>query len=962
MYYIIKRFFVIICCLFTVLFSYSVYGASLFHPRYNWYSINTEHFWIHYHDGLEQEALRLAAIAEEVHAKLAKDIDWQPFFRTDVVLCDTTDMANGFSMPFPYNRVQLFVVMPHVEDAGLSNTDNWLRMVFTHEYTHTLTIDMIGGIPGLTRYSCGRVCFPNLLMPIWAIEGYPVLQESKEKPWGRLNANYTLMVLRQEVYSKNLKSLDQASNFPREWPAGMVPYLYGGLFVEFCTRNYPEKDFALIYKENADNVLPFLMEKNFNDVYGQRATALWHIWQKELMNDLNDTISEIQKRGISKYTVLTKTGFYTSLPRFYNNDIVFVSMTNKEKPTLMKYDAQSKTFKRLAYVNMPNSLSICNGAILVSDIQYYQSFDLFRDIFIFDTTYSQKTKGLRVQYIEPVENGYVAILYDKAKYSLVRLDASFSIQKYFIHNTPCQISYLRVLSDSSKAVFSIAQNGSTDIALFDLATGQMLLLTNDSYVDIHPVFHPDGKRIIFSSDRDGVFNLYEINLANNKISRISNVIGGAFFPDISSDGKTIVFSSYEANGYNIALMPYATGQSQELSPKPFTIQQNEEQKEIIREAYNPLYSVVGPWWWPYIYTEELYTDTYDTHVGFYTGGNDTLFRHSYSLGLDWAFQQKRMTVAADYIYSGLYPDVFVSYEDEGIVFDDTFPWEPPGEIVYMRRTLERKVATGISIPYQKFYNYNQLLLYYTYKKTMVSEYYKNAGIFEYDDILAGSHVAFVHDGTYTGSFSVSPEDGMVFEAYGDVYHTSLASDISYSKVRGGMYYFLRVFDNDVLVCMLRGGYAHNAPYYLYPYNLGRYAKGKRQGIPTDEDAYSMRGFAKDVFFGNRLAVAIVEYRIPLFQKDVGYRMLPLMLRDIWLTPFAEYGNVWIDSTSLDDFKYSIGSELHIRITAGYWADVEGFAGVVKGFGDYGEMQVYFGIATVMEGALKHHSNIRTIIQ
>ncbi len=957
----LKRFYEMIFIIFICVCTCSVYAAGMFHPRYNWYSIKTEHFWIHYHDGLEQHALRLAQIAEEVHGKLVKDTKWQPFFRTDVVLCDTTDMANGFSMPFPYNRVQLFVVMPHVEDAGLSNTDNWLRMVFTHEYTHTLTIDMIGGIPQVTRYSCGRVCFPNLLMPVWAIEGYPVLQESKEKPCGRLNANYTRMVLRQEVYSKNIKDISQASHFPRQWPAGMVPYLYGGLFVEFCTRNYPQKDFSEIFAENADNILPFLMEKNFKDVYGAKAYTLWHMWQKELMNEMNNTIAEIKKRGVTDYTVLTKTGFYTSVPRFYNDAVVFVSMTNKEKPSLMKCDVQNKKFTRLTYVNMPNSISVHNNAIIVSDIEYYQSFDVFRDVFVYDNSYKQKTKGLRVHYIEPLHNGHVAIVYDKGMYSLVQMDSSFSVLKYLIHNTPWQISYLRVSPDGSKAVFSIVHNGFSDIALYDLAKQEMILLTNDSFVDVHPTFYPDSQRVIFSSDRDGVYNLYEINYTTQKLSRISNVIGGAFFPDVSSDGTTIVFSSYEANGYNIALMPYRVGQSQELSPITFTIPQNGEQKEVLKESYNPLYSVIAPWWWPYLYSEELYTDKYDNHIGFYTSGNDTLYRHSYSLGLDYAFVQKRMTLSADYIYSGLYPDVFAGYSDEGIFVDDTFPWEPPDEVVYMRRTLEKKVVAGISIPYQKFYNYNQLLLYYTYEKTMIDEYYKNIGIFTTDTVVAGAHAAFIHDGTYTGSWSVSPEDGVVFEVYGDMYHSSLYSDISYSKVRSGLYYFLRGFDNDVFVFMLRGGYAHNAPYYLYPYNLGRYAKGKSQGIPTDEDAYSMRGFAKDMFYGNRLMVGIVEYRIPLVQKDAGYRMLPLMFRDIWLTPFGEYGNVWVNSTKVSDFKYSIGTELHIRFTAGYWATVEGFGGVVKGFGDYGEVQVYFGIATVMEGALKQQNTIRKVI-
>ncbi|MCX8122825.1 MAG: hypothetical protein N3F66_01510, partial [Spirochaetes bacterium] len=811
-----------------------------------------------------------------------------------------------------------------------------------------------------SRYTCGRVCFPNLLMPIWAIEGYPVLQESSAKPWGRLNANYTMMVLRQEVYSKNLKDISQASSFPRDWPAGMVPYLYGGLFVEFCIRNYPEKNFSEIFKENADNIIPFLMQKNFNDVYGAQVYQLWHLWQKELINEMNYKISEIKKRGISDYTVLTKTGFYTSFPRFDNDNIIFVSMTNREKPSLMKYDSKLKTFSRLAFVNMPNSLCISNDNIIVSDLEYYQSFDLFRDVFVYNTTYSQKTKGLRVHYIEPVKNGYIAIIYDKGTYSLVQLDTSFSLQKYFIRNTPMQISYLRVLPDSSKAVFSIVHNGFSDIALYDLATQEVVLLTNDSYVDIHPAFHPDGKRIVFSSDRDGVFNLYEINLVTKKLSRISNVVGGAFFPDISPDGTTIVFSSYEANGYNIALMPYKAGQSQELSPQPFTIQHNEK-KELAQQSYNPLYSVFAPWWWPYLYTEELYTDKYDNHVGFYTSGNDTLYRHSYSLGLDYAFVQKRVTLAFDYIYSGLYPDVFIGYTDESILLDDTFPWEVPDEVSYVRRTMEKKLATGISLPYQKFYNFNQLVLYYTYEKTMIDEYYRNVGIITHDTVLAAAHAAFLHDATYTGSWSVSKENGMIVEAYADMYHAKLASDVSYAKVRGGVYYFINGFSNDVVAVILRGGYAHNAPYYLYPYNVGRYAKGESQSIPYDEDAYSMRGFAKDAYYGNRLAVGVVEYRIPLFQRDIGYKMMPLMFRDIWLTPFVEYGNIWINSTSFDDFKYSVGTQLHIRFTAAYWADIEGFAGIVKGFGQYGEVQVYFGIATVMEGALKQHNTIQRVI-
>jgi len=956
-----KRFLLYIAIMMLCLTNRGVFGAGMFHPCYQWYSIKTQHFWIHYHDGLQKQALHLAPIAEAVHETLTREIGLEPFFRTDVVLCDTTDMANGFSMPFPYNRIQLFIVLPHVEDAGLSNNDDWLRLVFTHEYTHILTVDMIGGLPEATRYTLGRACFPNLLMPLWAIEGYAVEQESKEKPWGRLHATYTMMVLRQEVYANNVKDISLASHFPREWPAGMVPYLYGGLFADYVSRNYQTNDFSALFKENADNVLPFLMEKNFNDVYNTGAIVLWKKWQEELHTAVHNAVDSITKRGLSSYERITSTGYHTSMPRYYGNDIVFATVTGKQKPALMLYSTATKQCKKLASVNDPQSISVAGKSIIVSDIEYYQSFNLFRDVFVYDTNYRQKTKGLRVQYIEALSNGYCAIVYSKGRYSLVRLNASFAINDYCIKDTPVQLAYLRVSPDSSQAVFSIVNKGCSNIALYDFKTRGVVLLTDDRYTDIHPAFHPDGKRIVFSSDRDGVFNLYEINLSNKKISRITNVIGGAFFPDISSDGNTIVFSSYEANGYNIALMPYTTTLSGELSPKPFTVPEEQLTDEHIGNPYNPLHSLIAPWWYPVWYTEELYTDKYDNHAGFLTSGNDTLYKHSYMLEIDYALTQQQMEVKADYIYSGFYPDMFVSYKDDSIGFDDTFPWDPPSNVHYLRRESEQKITSGFAVPFIKFYNYNQLLLYYTYEKTRIDEYYYTAGTQRYREVLAGGHVALIHDGTYVGSYSISPEDGMIVELYGDMYHTSVASDISYAKVRSGLYYFLRCFANDVLAFMLRGGYAHNAPKHLYPYTIGRYEKGKRHSVPNDEDAYSMRGFTKDEYYGNRLAVAIVEYRIPLVQKDMGYKLVPLLFRDLWLTPFAEYGNIWVGETDIHDFNYSFGSELHLRITAGYHVDIEGFLGVVKGYGDYGETQVYFGVATVFEGALKQHTIIRDAI-
>ena len=42
-------------------------ASVMFGPELTWKSIRTEHFWIHYHQGLEKDAALLSVIAENTH-------------------------------------------------------------------------------------------------------------------------------------------------------------------------------------------------------------------------------------------------------------------------------------------------------------------------------------------------------------------------------------------------------------------------------------------------------------------------------------------------------------------------------------------------------------------------------------------------------------------------------------------------------------------------------------------------------------------------------------------------------------------------------------------------------------------------------------------------------------------------------------------------------------------------------
>src|SRR6056297_1170265 len=939
-------------------------AAFMFHPELDWKSIRTEHFWIHYHQGLEDHARRLVPIAEKVHRQLVQATGWEPYWRTDVVLVDNTDQPNGFTIPVPYNRVQLFIVRPEA-DSSIGNYDDWLELVFIHEYSHVFNLDIIDGIPEATRYTLGRVCFPNMFLPMWNLEGYPVYRESLEYPYGRVNSNYTDMVMRTEIEENSLKSINLASYFPREWPSGMVPYLYGGLFVDYLEETQKDGRFEEVFRENADNVLPWLVQKNARDVYGRSFYALWEQWQQEAVRRYTRQADQIREKGVTEPSVLTHSGYFTTMPRFSSDgqSLYYTRMTNYNIPALMRVSLNTGEKEKLASIHMPSWLSVTSeDRVLLADLEYYKTYFMYNDVFTYDHGYDRKTCGLRVQSVDPFPDGTMAcVRIEDDRYSLLVLEKDYSVSRVLIEKTPLQISGVTVSPGGKSIVFSArVANGYSHIFLYTMQNNTIRQLTGGTYSCMHADWYPDAWKVVFVSDRDGVYNLYNIDLNSGQVKKLTSVIGGVFWPDVSPDGSRIAVASYGKDGFNVGIIPQpADGEVVGTIPsepadgyfRTAALYDDQDRFGCRSGGYNPLYSLVNPAWLPVLYSEEIYPDGYDSWYGFYTMGADTLYRHFYTVYGAASVAQKRADVSLQYTYAGLYPDITVLYSDNSLFYgEDTFPWEEEHS-ENLKRELERNIEAGISIPYVQFYNQHLLSLSYSREVTWTDIDYSGVGVFEYRDVLAGFHGGYSFSSTTSYAWSVRQEDAVEFMVIGDWYTDKVGSDVNYGKVRGELAWYLPgIWRNNVIMLRGRGGASFNNPGYLDPYNLGRFEKGKTGAAETGEDRFGMRGYAADMFYGDRLVVGALEYRLPLLQLDLGYGTLPVMLRDVWAVPFVEYGNVWKGSSGLADFRTSVGGELHTRITLGFGYDISGFAGVAHGFDRYGETQVYFGVAGMYEGA------------
>ncbi len=956
-----------------------------------WRSIRTPHFWIHFPRGMERTAERLAAIAEEEHGRLAPAIGWKPRFRTDVVLVNSTDEANGMTTLMPWNRIVIYAARPE-SNSSMDRADDWLRIVFVHEYAHVLDTDMVRGLPLASRFIMGRLIFPNMFLPAWSVEGSAVLRESSRGA-GRANSAYTDMVLRADAAAGRFRGIADASHFPRDWPQGEVPYLYGGMFLKYLEERFGEGSLARFLRFNADNIIPFsdniypipyFFNRDAKKVYGKSFAALWKEWRAALDKRYAAQIDAVRAAGETEYRALSRGETSAYYPRFSADGkrVYYVRYTPRGPWSLVRRDLGGGE-EVLCRLNYPNSLSVApDGSAVLSDLELVRSFNRVREAFRYDGRYRRLTRALHGSGIALSRDGTRAafVSFDGERYSLETAGPDLSGRKAVIAGSALHLSHPAFSPGGDRLVFTARDSaGRVDLFMVDLSDGKSSRLTNDDAVDGEAVWHPDGKRIVFSSDRGGIYNLFELDTANGALRRITNMTGGAFSPDVTRDGKLIVFSSYTGAGMVAAYMDYParafSGESvsiQGVGTEFFSPKETEKTGGAGEGArrYNPFRSALPSYWVPAFHTDELPGGGYDCTFGAVIDGNDTLNRHFWEIAADFAAVQRRMTLDVSYCYSGLYPDLLLGYYDEALYpGGDTFPWGATGYRII--RESVRYGYAGISVPWNRFNLGQSISLYYLYEQQFLDTYnplfrgydryigyYPSPGKTRRRHLFGRVQASYRLGFARAYPYSISREDGGELTLRASVFQRWLGSEGNFYRLSGEYAHYLPGFvQNHVLMARVRGGITRgDRNGYLGPYYLGRYETGSTFSPPTGEDAWGLRGYRSSGIYGENIAAATAEYRFPIVQKDAGVMTVPVYFRDLWMAVFFDCGNVWYGTSWMRGIRCSAGAELHLGITAGYEYDIDGFLGYARGFDPGGENQVYFGVSGLLEGRiLNRHS-------
>ena len=204
--------------------------ARAYDPDLRWWTLNTPHFQVHYHEGTYHLAVQAARDAEAALERITAVMQHIPDGPIQLVITDHTDTANASAQVIPYNTVHLLASPPGDLDQ-LGDYDDYVWIALVHELSHIVHMDTVSGLPAAVNWIFGRTAYPNGAQPGWFTEGVAVHFESSLSSAGRMRSSLFAMYLRTAALAGVFPGLDQVSGDMKDWPQGTGPYLYGSFFL-----------------------------------------------------------------------------------------------------------------------------------------------------------------------------------------------------------------------------------------------------------------------------------------------------------------------------------------------------------------------------------------------------------------------------------------------------------------------------------------------------------------------------------------------------------------------------------------------------------------------------------------------------------------------------------------------------------------------------------------------------------
>ena len=944
-------------------------------PDARWHTFHTEHFAVHYQDGLEPLARRAAARAEEARALLGQALVPAPRGRVHLLVADNLDVANGLANVFPRNRVVIYAHAP-VEEPSLAYAHDWVELVVSHELAHIHHLDYASDFLRGLRRVLGRhpVTFPNTTVPQWATEGLATYLESRLTGAGRVEGAFHEMVLRTAVLEDRFFSIDRATGRPVSWPGGNTAYVYGSLFAEYLAERYGAERAGAFVREVGGRWIPFFTDHAAREAYGVSFSRAWEQWRDSLRTAYGARADSLRAAGLTEPEQLTDAGRNTGHPRFSPDGarIAYATATGRDDPAtrIIHADGRVEHLARRTTVG-PISWTPDGGALVTSQLERVDPYRMLNDVYRVDMQGDQDRLTRAARLTEPDvrrDGRMVAVRGGGENNAVVMADAEGRVLREVAPAArDVYWSAPRWSPDGTRiAVSRWMTGGRYDVVVMDTAGRLEREVTADRALDLTPAWSPDGRYVVFSSDRTGIPNLFAYDLQAGRLLQVTSLLTGAFQPDVSPDGRWIAFAWYRSDGYHIARVPYDPAAWRPAPPvRAEAAAPGPDPARYARTAGGPsrpysAWPTLAPATWSPVYAR---SDELGTSLGVAVTGTDVINRHAWAAGATAYTEGGRGEGYAAYSYSGLGRPVIgaSAYQDWDVVIQ-AGNWSRADGTPIRSALLERErsaalVGTWLRPRFRSF-------MWVSTGVSVRRLHYFLADPQAAPDVRVPERVPEVGAAVTLGrstirayEFSVSQEEGwltaVTLEGRRFTRPLGDATEAQgYIRVAGRSEAFrpLRGWGFARHVLGARVVAAADVGSRSPGFSVGGLARGgvagplgTGLGIGGELDM-PVRGYREGTQRGDRAVAASVEYRFPIALVERGYRLLPFFLDRVSGAVFADGGAAWC----LDDCPrvvapsrdarpiFSVGAELGTDLTLFYHGSLLLMGGVGVPLSEVGE--------------------------
>ena len=613
-----------------------------------WYTIESDHFLVHFQEGSSRPAQVISRIAEEIYGPITDLYGYEPDPKISILLIDRLDYSNGAAF-FYDNKIEIW--LPSL-DTPLRGTHNWLRNVITHEFTHIVQLqasmkqtrripatylqwlsyedvtrpDVLYGFPN------GIVSYPlsGISMPAWLAEGTAQYMHSEiyYDYWD----THRDMLLRTRILDGNYLSLEKMGTFSSKTSLEReLTYNQGFAFTYYLADRFGEQAIVDITRAFSQRGV-YNVRKAIKNATGIDGREVFEDWIEELTTHYEQMADGLE-RAPDNRTWVEPLGFFNFHPTYSPDGGEIAYLSNKffdgAIATLYVVDEETgeetETYEANLFEDPSHSHSRSSGQTVTHRSRTSparaldQASRSHHDHSGHNHHYNLNATGLRrleTSFSFSPDGKQIA-------YSRSRLNArGEQYRDLYVYDRDEEdsrrLTYSKRLHDPAWSpdgqtlAAGKIEDGSINLFLYDLEKDSLVRITNFTKSEqiYRPVWHPDGDRLFFAYSDTAHRGIYEITLNNDAGNaqprsditapesthfRAVLTSPGVDYrdPAVSNDGEWLYYSADKSGIFNIYRKSLQNGQTEQITnvvggafmPNPHPEKDQLLYSEFVSEGY-----------------------------------------------------------------------------------------------------------------------------------------------------------------------------------------------------------------------------------------------------------------------------------------------------------------------------------------------------------------------------------------